>query len=289
MARCLALTSSPAGVLGAWHVGCKSTRPMETSRDWLEKGARFGHFTKGVIYGLIGALSLQVAIGSGGQVAGQREVAQMVEHQPLGAVLLVLIAVGLFGYAVWRVIEGVKDTSRSGSDGKGLAKRGSAIVSGVVNGALAVAMVQLALGNDSGGGAKSWVGKVLEQPFGAVLLGIVGACIVAAGIVQFHKAYTKGFLEDFRYGAMSPTERRWITRAGQVGYSARGVVFPIVGWGLLRAALERNPSETRDTREALIAIAGSGYGQLLLGLVAVGLLAFGLFMVASARYRAIPT
>jgi hypothetical protein len=88
---------------------------------------------------------------------------------------------------------------------------------------------------------------------------------------------------------MSQRERRWVTRAGQVGYSARGVVFPIVGWGLLRAALSHNPGETRDTRDALIEIAGSGYGQVLLGLVAVGLLAFGLFMVASARYRAIPT
>lgn len=259
-----------------------------TSRDWVEKGARFGHFIKGVIYGLIGVLSLQVALGSGGQVAGQREVAHMVEHQPFGVVLLIGIAIGLFGYAIWRLIEGFKDTGHKGSDGKGIAQRASAVASGLVNGALAVAAVQAALGHD-GGGARSWVGKVLEQPFGAVLLGLVGAGVVAAGVVQFYQAYSKRFLRDFRYGAMSPTERRWITRAGQVGYSARGVVFPIVGWGLLRAALSHNPGETRDTRAALIEIASSGYGQLLLGLVAAGLLAFGLFMVASARYRAIPT
>jgi hypothetical protein len=261
---------------------------VDNSRDWVEKGARFGHFIKGVIYGLIGALSLQVALGSGGEVAGQREAVRMVEEQPFGAVLLIGIAIGLFGYAVWRLIEGVKDTAHKGSDGKGMAQRASAVASGLVNGALAVAAVQAALGSH-GGGARSWVGKVLEQPFGAVLLGLVGVCVVAAGVVQFYQAYSKRFLQDFRYGAMSPTERRWITRAGQVGYSARGVVFPIVGWGLLRAALSHDPGETRDTRAALIEIASSGYGQLLLGLVAVGLLAFGLFMVASARYRAIPT
>lgn len=262
---------------------------METSRDWVEKGARFGHFIKGVIYGLIGALSLHAAFADGGEIAGQREAVNMVQHQPFGVVLLIGISVGLFGYAIWRLIEGVKDTGHKGNDGKGMIQRVAAVASGLVNGALAVAALQVALGNGDGGGTKSWVGKLLEQPFGAVLLGLVGAWVVGAGVVQFYQAYSKRFLEDFRYGAMSPTERRWITRAGQVGYSARGVVFPIVGWGLLRAALSHNPGETRDTRQALIEIASSGYGQLLLGLVAVGLLAFGLFMVASARYRTIPT
>lgn len=268
----------------------QSVALVETSRDWLEKGARFGHFTKGVLYGLIGALSLRVAIGDGGQVAGQREAVEMVQQQPFGVVLLVAIAIGLFGYAVWRVLEGVKGAGRRGGDGNGTAHRVGAVASGLVNGSLAVAVLQMALGSgSSSGGAQSWVGKLLEQPFGAVVLGAVGAAIVLAGLVQFYKAYTKRFLEDFRYNAMSPKERRWITRAGQVGYSARGVVFPIVGYGLLRAALDQNPGQARDTRQALLEIASSGNGQLLLGLVAVGLLAFGLFMVASARYRAITT
>jgi uncharacterized protein DUF1206 len=263
---------------------------VDTSRNWVEKGARFGHFTKGVIYGLIGALALQVAIGNGGRVAGQQEAAQVVGHQPFGVFLLVAIAVGLSGFAIWRFMEGIQDTDHKGKGGKGLAQRFVAVVSGVVNAGLAVAVVQLALGHGGGGGgAKSWVGKLLEQPFGAVLLALVGAGVVLAGLFQFYRAYTKKFLKDFRTGTMSATERRWITRAGQVGYSARGVVFPIVGIGFLKAALAHDPGETRGMREALLEIASSGYGQWLLGLVALGLIAFGLFMVASARYRAIST
>jgi hypothetical protein len=262
---------------------------VRTTRNWVETGARFGHFTKGAIYGLIGALALQVAIGSGGRVAGQQEAVQVVGRQPFGLALLVGIAIGLSGYAVWRLIEGVKDTSHRGSDGKGLARRFGAIISGLINAALAVGVVQLALGSGGGGGARSWVGKILEQPFGEVFLAFVGGGIVIAGLVQFHQAYTKRFLEDFRGGAMTPTELEWVTRAGQIGYSARGVVFPIVGVGLLKAALDHDARETRGTREALLEIASSGYGQVLLGLVAVGLLAFGLFMVASARFRSIPT
>jgi hypothetical protein len=264
---------------------------VDTSRNWVEKGARFGHFTKGVIYGLIGVLALQVALGSGGRVAGQQEAAQVVGRQPFGVFLLVGIAVGLAGFALWRFIEAIQDTAHKGKSGKGLAKRFSALASGVVNASLAVAVVQLALGHGSGGGggARSWVGKLLEQPFGAVILGLVGGGVVLAGVFQLYQAYTKRFLKDFRTGAMSSTEQRWITRAGQVGYSARGVVFPIVGFGFLKAALDHDPGQTRGMREALIEIASSGYGQWLLGLVAVGLVSFGLFMVASARYRAIPT
>jgi hypothetical protein len=261
---------------------------VNTTGNWLEKGARFGHFTKGVIYGLIGALALQVAIGSGSRVPGQEEAVGVVGDQPFGVFLLIAIAIGLFGYAVWRVIEGAQDKSRKGSDGKGLAHRFASIASGVVNGSLAVAVLQLALGN-GGGGSKSWVGTLLEQPFGAVLLALIGAGIILTGLFQLYKAYTKKFLDDFRSGGLSPTERRWITRAGQVGYSARGVVFPIVGVGLVKAALDHEPGQTGGMREALVEIASSSYGPVLLGLVSLGLLAFGLFMVASARYRTIPT
>ena len=257
---------------------------MDTSqRKWVENGARFGHFTKGVIYGLIGALALQVATGSGGRVAGQQEAAEEVGRQPFGVVLLLGIAVGLFGYAIWRFVQGIKDTAH-----EGMAKRAVAIISGVVNASVAVAVLQMALGK-GGSGSQSWVGTVLEQPFGAVLLAIIGGGVVLAGLFQLYQAYTKRFLRDFRTNAMSPTERRWITRAGQAGYGARGVVFPLVGIGMLQAALDHDARQTGGMREALLEIAGSGHGQLLLGLVAVGLLAFGLFMVASARYRAIPT
>jgi hypothetical protein len=262
---------------------------VNTSRDWVEKGARFGHLTKGILYGLMGALALQVALGIGGQVAGGREAAHVVEQQPFGKVLLLPFAVGLAGYGLWRFITGIKDSEHEGRHGKGLVKRAGAIASGLGNGALAVAVFQMALGHSQGGSdeARSWVGRILAQPFGAVLVGAAGAIIVIAGLAQFHQAYTKRFIEKFRWHSMSSQERRWVARMGQVGYSAQGVVFSIIGVGLLRAALDRDASQTRGVREALLQIAHSGPGQLLLGLVAIGFLAFGSFLVASARYRQI--
>jgi hypothetical protein len=260
---------------------------VDTARDWVEKGARFGHLTKGILYGLMGALALQVALGAGGQVAGGREAVHVVERQPFGPVLLVPFAVGLAGYAVWRCITGIKDAEHDGRDGKGLAKRAGAIASGLGNAALAIAIFQMALGQaqSDGNGARTWVGRILAQPFGAAVVGVVGAAIVIAALAQFHQVYTRKFLETFRWQSMSSRERRWVARMGQAGYGARGVVFAIIGVGLLRAALDRDASETRGVREALLDIAHSGPGQLLLGLVAIGFLAFGSFLVASARYR----
>src|SRR5688572_27190175 len=99
----------PSSVVGT---SAAPGRDVQNTRQWLEKGARFGHFTKGVLYGLIGALALQVAIGSGGRVAGEQEAVGVVAEQPFGVFLLVALAVGLFGYAVWRLIEGVQDKRR---------------------------------------------------------------------------------------------------------------------------------------------------------------------------------
>jgi hypothetical protein len=238
-----------------------------------------------VLYGLIGALALQTALGSGGRVGGSQEAARFVSDQPFGQVLLVLIGIGLLAYCGWRLVEGIKDPDHNGRDGVGVAKRVAAVASGVANGALAVAIFQMVLGQAQGGGARSWVAKLIDQPFGSLVVGVIGVIIIFAGLVQFYNAYTKKFLEVLRVHAMSPDERRWVTRMGQAGYSARGVVFPLIGIALVRAAMSRNASETKGVGEALLEIAASSFGQLLLALVAVGFVAFGVFMMASAKYR----
>ena len=260
-----------------------------SNKSWLERAARLGHLAKGLIHGLVGVLALQVALGAGGRIAGDHEAMELIGDQPFGRGLLFLVAVGLAGFALWRLIEGIGGVWQK-TRGGALHRLG-AFCSGLVNAALSIAVFQMALGGSGGAGeshhARSWVGELLQQPFGEVLLAVVGATIVIVGGFQFYQAYTKKFLRDFRLSKMSPDEQRWVTRAGQAGLVARGVVFPIVGVGLLRAALQHDASETRDTRAALVEIASSAGGQIALALVAIGLLAFALFMIASARYRQI--
>jgi uncharacterized protein DUF1206 len=264
----------------------KLARGADETKPWVEKGARFGHFAKGVIYVLMGVLALQVAFGSGGRLAGTREAAQFVGRQPFGDVLLGLLGLGLLGYALWRCVVGIKDTDHKGGGASGLLKRAGAVISGLVNGALAIALFQMALGNPGrGDGARSWVAKLIDAPFGDIIIGITGLCIVGAGLVQFYLAYSKKFLEPLSLAELSASQRRWVTRLGQLGHAARGVVFPIIGMALIAAARHHAPGETKDMRQALHDIAASPWGLAALGLVGAGFIAFGAFMLVSARYR----
>lgn len=261
-------------------------RIPKDSKDWLTKGARFGLIAKGVVYSLIGILAIQAAVGSGGRVGGSKEAVQYLGSQPFGQTLLVLVGIGLLAYAVWRIIMAVADTENDGSDASGVARRVGFAASGLVNAGIAITALQMAFGSSGdGGGARTWAGKVMNEPFGQWLVGLVGVVIIGVGIYQFYAAYTKRFLEKLDTASMSEKVRRAVIRMGQAGYASRGVVFPIIGVALVSAALTHDPSEAKGVGEALHTVAGSTHGKILLILVAAGLLAYGVFTIALARYR----
>lgn len=262
-----------------WHIS-------RGSEDWLTKGARFGLIAKGVVYALIGILAIQAALGFAGRVGGSREAVQYLGHQPFGQALLVLVGVGLFAYAAWSFIMALADTENEGTDAMGIVKRLGFAAGGVVNTAIAITALQLALGSSSeGGGAKTWAAKVMNEPFGHWLVGLLGVVVIGVGVAQFYMAYTKRFLEKLDTASMSEKVRRAVVRMGQAGYASRGVVFPIIGVALVSAAFTHDPSEAKGMGEALRTVAASTHGKILLIVVAAGLLAYGVFTVALAKYR----
>jgi hypothetical protein len=258
--------------------------------DTVEKLARFGYAVKGVVYGLIGVLAVMAAFGSGGQTSGSRGVLGTIADGPFGQVLLVLIAIGLFGYALWRFVQSFVDPDNKGTDAEGIVKRVGYFASGVIYAGLGVAAVRLLLGSGGGGGsnADSWTAKLMAQPFGLWLVGIVGAIVIGVGLYQLYKAYEASFFEKLKTGEMSATERTWTKRTGRAGLAARGVVFGIIGFFLIQAALNANPQEARGLGGALDTLAAQPYGPYLLGLVALGLVGYGIYCGVNARYRRIP-
>lgn len=254
--------------------------------DWLTKGARFGLIAKGVVYALIGILAIQAALGSARRVGGSKEAVQYLGSQPFGQALLVLVGVGLLAYAAWNLIMAVGDTENEGAHALGIIKRIGFAASGVVNAAVAATALQLALGSTGDeGGAKTWAARVLNEPFGHWLLGLLGVVVIGVGVGQFYMAYTKRFLEKLDTASMSDKVRRAVVRMGQAGYASRGIVFPIIGGALVSAALAHDPSEAKGMGEALRTVAASTHGKVLLLVVAAGLLAYGVFTVALAKYR----
>jgi len=258
-------------------------------RPWVEPLARFGYAARGVVYAFIGVLAIQAAFFGRGRTTGAEGAIQEIAEK--SQILLVLIAIGLFGYALWRFVQGILDPENKGNDAKGLVKRGAMVASGFVYGGLALLAFRLISqnggGSASGGSQSSTTAKMLSLPFGRALVILAGISVIAAALFQIHQAWTKKFQKRMKTAEMSPEEQRLAIHTGQLGLASRGVAFLIVGWFLIRAALRYDPSQAQGLGGALETLASQPYGPYLLGIVAAGLVAYGAYSFLQARYRRI--
>jgi hypothetical protein len=209
-----------------------------------------------------------------------------VQRLPFGEVLLVAVAIGLGGYALWRFIQAFGDTEHEGTSLKGKAVRAGYAVSGLVHAALAWSAVELVQGRRGHGDeavSREHTARLLSLPYGPELVCAVGAAIIGLGLAQLFLAATARFGEKLR--PMHPAARAWTIRLGRLGYVARGVVFGVIGGFLVSAGVHANPREARGLAGTLHALAGQPSGAWIFGTVAVGLAAYGVFMLLLARYR----
>lgn len=272
----------------------KQRADAAASGETMETLARVGYLTKAVMYIIIGALAIQAAF-EGGQIRGSKGVLAYIAQQPFGQFLLGATMVGLFAYGLYRLVEAVLDPWGHGmttSDKKRIAKRLGYGASGVLHILLGVwaASVLFGFGTGGGGGSKqSWTAQVLAAPGGQFLIGAVGVAVVAAGLYQLVKAYQRKFMKNLDRSHMSPKEVKAARSVGMAGLAARGVVFGIIGWFLVRAAVNYSPGQVEGLGGVLRTIASAAYGPWLLGLVALGLLAYGIYCAFMARYGKIQT
>jgi hypothetical protein len=258
---------------------------------WVQRLARAGYAAKGVLYLLIGVLAVQVAAGVGGRTTGTSGALLVLLRQPFGRVLLALIAVGLTGYALWRLYCAAFDPKHPGRrDWRRAAVRIGYLMSATVHGGLAWQAARLALGHGGGGGdgqADQRTAELMAVPFGQWLVGIVAIGVAGYGVAQIVKV-ARGRGVEAMHG-YDPNVRRTVERAARIGLVARGVVFGIMGLFLARAALQRDPSEAGGVADALRELAHQPYAPILLGGVALGLAAYGAYQLALSRWAAVPT
>jgi hypothetical protein len=257
---------------------------------WVEKLARLGYAAKGVVYLIIGGIAARAAFGSGERVQGSQGALQTILEQPFGKFLLALVALGLAGYALWRFVQAGLDPEHGGrTDGGGAAKRVGYAISGVIHAGLALAAARMVMGRGGGGGDRTadWTATLMRQPAGRWLVAAVGLGIVGYGLYALYRAYAVKLDKRLNLSRMSPAARTWAVRSGRAGVGARGVGFAIMGFFLLRAALRSNPGEARGLDGALRALQQQAYGPWLLGLVALGLVGYGIYQLVEARYRSI--
>ncbi|GAB3171117.1 DUF1206 domain-containing protein [Telluribacter humicola] len=264
---------------------------------WIETAARVGLTAKGVVYSLVGILTFAAAFelgGSSGSSSSQgskMQILQWIQNQPFGQILLGLIAFGLLCYAIWRIIEAVRDTERKGDDSKGLAIRAAFFTSGLLYGALAFFAGRMLFGNSGGSGGNSrqtLVQKLLEQPFGQWLVGIVALVIIGIGLYQIYRAISGKYREKVQRARLDSEVKETLIKTGKAGYIARGIVWSIIGYLFLQAAMQSDSSEVGGTSSAF-SFLEKNYGSWILGVVALGLLCYGIFMFLRARYQPIHT
>ena len=249
--------------------------------------ARAGFVARALIYAIIGILALKLAFGHGGKLTDQQGALHTVARQPFGKLLLTLVAIGLGGYSLWRLVRAGIGHGREGSDSG--CQRVAALASGISYGALCVLAVEVLLGAGGGsaGNAKKTTAGVFGWPHGTLIVGIAGAVLIGVGLYQGYRGITKKFLEDSKTAEMSRRTRELISFLGTVGHLARMIVFGLVGIFLIKAAVDYNARAAVGLDGALAKIVHRSYGPFALGIVAVGLIAFALYSLSDSRYRKI--
>ena len=239
----------------------------------FEVVTRLGFAARGLMYGAIGWLAI-----ASGRTEDAKGILDYLEHRA-GAVLVAVMAAGFFSYAAWRFFEAWLDTEDHGRDAKGVAVRLGGAGSGLIHLGLGVAALLAVFHARRGGGdgPESGAAMALSIPGGEWLLYAAAAVAAGAGIQQFRKAWTLKFLRHFKPEAAN---RAWVAWLGRLGYAARGCVFLVIGWLLLKSAQTHSAGAAGGIDDAL----GSLPRPVQLALAA-GVLLFGLFSLTEAAYR----
>lgn len=249
---------------------------------WL---GRAGLVARGVVYAVVGILALKLALGDGGKTTNQQGAMKTIAQQPFGKVLLLALAIGLGGYAIWRLTRAAVGHGREDSD-SGF-DRVAGLASGIAYAALCATAIAILIGAGGGssGSPKKTAGGVLDWTGGPELVAIAGGVLAGVGLYQIYKGLTRKFLETSKTHQMSGAVEKPFTALGVVGHIARGIVFALIGWFLIKAAIDYDPNKAIGLDGALRKLAHASYGPVLLGIVAGGFIMFALYSIADARYR----
>lgn len=261
---------------------------FSTSKEkWFEKFARFGLISKGVVYVLMGSLSVLAAFGLSQQSGDKAGAFKLIYEQPFGRVILTVIALGLFGYVMLRFFQAFMNTKHKSKDFKGALSRIGYGLSGLVYLGLGAYAIRLALAGATGGGGDSRqfiVSKVFQYPGGEYIVGAAALIGIGVGIHQMARGVTGKFMKHVNLYKSDMKDTFKTT--GTIGYISRGLVLGIIGYFLLHAALVSNPSEAQGTGAAFDFLQNK-FGSVMMAIVAVGLAGYGLFCFVKAKYQRI--
>jgi hypothetical protein len=258
---------------------------------WIERYAHFGYIAKGAVYCVMGWLTAEAAIGlQGGALTDRKGALLALYGEPLGSVLLAVLAIGLVGHGLWCLALALLDAEHVGNAFQALVERASYGLVGCYYLGLAIGTLRFiaftgSLGNSSDTTAQDWTSRLLAAPVGGALVLLVGAGFAAVALSLAVEGVSGRFQRHFQLGTMRKEERRIVLCSGRAGLISLGIIFAIVALFFIVAALHHNAGDAKGIGGALYALAQAPFGPWLLGAIALGLLAYGAYSLAEARCR----
>ena len=266
-------------------------RPRREARraarsDAVGRLGRAGLAAQGICFGIIGVLAVALAAGAGGKATDPQGALNALASHGWTKVLLAVLCIGFVGYAIWRFAQALFDRGRMGSDLGGLFRRAIQLVQGLAYTVLAIGAIRtLAGAGDRAGGERRAAAGVLGWPGGRELVGLVAFVLLVSGGVTVYWALSRRFEESLATHEMGSRTGRVVAVTGMVGLCSLGLVLGIVGWFLLKAAIEFDPRAPVGVGGALAKLAHASYGSWLLGVTAAGLIVFAVFDLLQLRYH----
>ena len=251
--------------------------------------ARLGYASKAVIYGIVGVFAILSITNRGGAITDTSGALRVVLTQPFGRALLIVLAVGLCGYAAWRLLDAAADPDRAGKGLSGAVTRIGNAVRGCIYGGLGIEAFRLLRGlpGSNGDEARLWSARLLAFPFGEVVIGAVGAAIALYGTSQLIQGIRGTHDENIDWSAIPSDIRSRVQMVSRFGVATRGGVIATLGVFLVRAALTNDPSQAAGSRESMLRLGGLFDGTWFLILVAAGVIAYAVDQAVHARCRRI--
>lgn len=283
----------------AQNAGREAGRQAERhGRRGLTLLARAGYLARGIVYITVGVLALLTAIqglgmstgGAEGGTTGARGALRALFDLPGGTWLVGAIAAGLFGYTLWRLVQGLADADNHGTDGKGLVVRTGLVASGLIHGVLAIYAASLvwifagSAGGGGGGGSEGATAWLMQQPWGRWVIAALGLIAIGVAASQVGKAVKRKYRDHLEPRIQ---DAGWLDPVARFGLTAKAVTLVLIGVFLISAAFGSGSAQSAGLPEALATLRAQPYGAYLLGVVAAGLIAFGVYGVVEARYRVI--
>jgi hypothetical protein len=250
---------------------------------WMDRGIRFGMVAYGVVHLVIAWLAIQLALGNHSKNASNKGAMQTLAHQSGGTLILWLIAIGMFVLVLWRVFEALLGHTEY-DGGKRVRKRLVSAGKAVLYGYVAFTAFRYAIGAGSSNGGNSMTAKLMDQPFGRILVGAVGLAIIAYGIFMIRRGWTEKFMENLDARGTAGDAGQAFRKIGKAGYIAKGTAFGIIGILFGTAAITHKAKKSGGLDQALHTVLQQPFGPVLLIAIALGIGCYGLFCFARARY-----